>query len=1291
MTCLSDTTIARLVNGDLEGAELDGADAHVDTCASCRERLARGLTKSPIPATLDARARVEIPDTLVGRILADRYLVRRRIGSGAMGTVYEAEHALIGRRVAIKVLQPQWASSPEVVRRFANEARAAGTLGHPGILSALDLGRTDDDRPFLVLEYLEGEDLEALLARGPLSIGRAVAIARAIADALSAAHAAGIVHRDLKPENVFLTNDGGLKVLDFGISKFLTTTGPGTAPGAIMGTPMYMAPEQLEDAASADARSDVYALGVMLYRMLTGALPFNATSLAGLALAIVSHRAPPIRARRPDVSEALERVIERAMSVAPADRYASMQALAAAIEPFASDESAAPAAFDRRVATVVVATDVIEVTEATRRIEEKGGRVIADGSELTGVFGEGTWHGEEPVRAVEAALALRSLAGAVAVASGHVVVLDQIASGSPIDRARDACKEALRGVAIVGSIARLGSRFVIETRGDDLAEIKSAAPSSVAPAADLAPLIGRDTERAQIELAIARARSDSAPVVCWITGEPGAGKSRLAAEVIAASDMTVLAGRGAARGGQRLGALADAVLGFAREHDAGIDAPELDARREAVRRLANAAAIDDATFLGELLGVSMPGTTGLSAARGDPRLMRDRLTLVVRAFIDGLARRGPLAIVLEDLQWVDAESLELIDRMLGEALYDRAVLILGTARPELFSARAPFDAADAIEIKLRGLGLADVRALAGVLGWFPIAEPLARALCDRTGGNPLFVEQIVRAMQRGASPTELPIDVEAAAQARLDALDAPRRAVMERVAVLACPASAGELEQLGAERADRTIAALVREGLIKRRSGPDAPRYDARTPLVTEVLYAQLAGEKKRALHLACAAMLGRRAEADREMLGLHFDRGGAPSEAAREYQRATLEAARHGDAARVLRCAQRALELGADAVAQLHLACADVLAHEGKLDAQGAHLEAAERAASTPEERARVDVAIAVRTLRREGPAASLSLFERAVERATQAGESVVLARALGAHATALVYVGRLDEAAGVLGEAERIVSTRAPALSAELASWRAQLAAARGDLGARRAAYLAALELYEELGDERSKAAVSVNLGDVLNRFGAYAEAEATLSAAHGRCRRLGISTMEGYALVNLAYARAMMGRTDAASADLERAEQIATASGDAHLSVWIAIYGARVAHAEERWDDAIARAAECAVRADRLGLGGAFVAANVIAAQGYTASGDAEAAYRAIKAADERTEELGGIEEDEAELHDVHARALAALGRDAEARAVRERGQKKLESTARRIADPEWRRRFLEDVASHRALRG
>ncbi|MCA9574293.1 MAG: serine/threonine-protein kinase [Polyangiales bacterium] len=290
---------------------------------------------------LDDLEEFERPDRYVGTVLADRYRVLRLLGEGGMGAVYEAEHTVIGRRVAVKVLHAQFASESKVVKRFVNEARAAAMIGHPNILDCTDLGQADDGSPFLVLELLTGRDLdEEIQQEGPMQVGRLVDIMLQTASALSAAHKKGIVHRDMKPDNIYLVEGGPrdphVKVLDFGISKFAShmATSPGTAVGAAMGTPYYMAPEQLRDASAVDARADVYAVGVIMYQALTGRVPYMADSLAGLALQITTGDAPPLGMLRGNLPEGLEEVIATAMERDMDERYASMDELAEALRPY---------------------------------------------------------------------------------------------------------------------------------------------------------------------------------------------------------------------------------------------------------------------------------------------------------------------------------------------------------------------------------------------------------------------------------------------------------------------------------------------------------------------------------------------------------------------------------------------------------------------------------------------------------------------------------------------------------------------------------------------------------------------------------------------------------------------------------------------------------------------------------------------------------------------------------------------------------------------------------------------
>jgi len=282
---------------------------------------------------------VELVDPLIGRVLAERYRMLRKVGVGGMGSIYEAEHVALGRHVAVKILHAQYASDAEVVKRFRNEGRAASRIGHPNIVECLDFGRTAEGAPFLVMEFLEGRSLaDVMVEEGALPVGRAARIGRQIASALAAAHDAHIVHRDVKPENVFLCrrddNVDHAKVVDFGISKFDGALSAATRTGAVLGSPNYMAPEQIHDASRADGRTDVYALGAILYQMLTGVLPFVAKSFPALVVAITTDEPEPIDTFRSDVPPDLIALVRQAMAKDAADRVPNMRSFAERLNQF---------------------------------------------------------------------------------------------------------------------------------------------------------------------------------------------------------------------------------------------------------------------------------------------------------------------------------------------------------------------------------------------------------------------------------------------------------------------------------------------------------------------------------------------------------------------------------------------------------------------------------------------------------------------------------------------------------------------------------------------------------------------------------------------------------------------------------------------------------------------------------------------------------------------------------------------------------------------------------------------
>jgi serine/threonine-protein kinase len=335
-------------------------------CPKCGAEYPDTTTLCPA----DGVALEKTTDSLLGKTLAGKYRIEERLSGGGMGTVYRGTHVLMDKTVAVKVLRPSLAADEKIVARFSREARAASKISHPHALSVTDFGEAEDGVVFLVMEYLSGKTLKEIIRQeGPLPLPRTAEILRQIGGALDAAHAEGVVHRDLKSDNIMLLSSSGTdyaKVLDFGIAKIKEAEGaydPGlTAPDLVIGTPQYMSPEQCSQSPDIDARSDIYSLGVILYEMLVGHVPFTGDSPTTIMLKHLQQPPPSVLAERSDLPEAIGHVVGRALEKRPEDRYESVGELVEDFTIAAGMElpGVSPAASTTRVAPVANGRQLVD-------------------------------------------------------------------------------------------------------------------------------------------------------------------------------------------------------------------------------------------------------------------------------------------------------------------------------------------------------------------------------------------------------------------------------------------------------------------------------------------------------------------------------------------------------------------------------------------------------------------------------------------------------------------------------------------------------------------------------------------------------------------------------------------------------------------------------------------------------------------------------------------------------------------------------------------------------------------
>jgi tetratricopeptide (TPR) repeat protein len=857
-----------------------------------------------------------------------------------MGNVWRAHDVQTGETVAIKLLDGE--ASELAHARFRHEIDTLAQLRAPGIVEYLGHGVADTGQPFVVMEWIDGEDLASRLLRGVLEIDELLALLRATAAALCVAHRRGIVHRDLKPSNLMLRH-GRIDqpvLIDFGVARH-TMPSTLTRTGTLIGTPVYMAPEQARGDRELPLSADVFSLGCVAFQCLAGQPPFAADHIAAVLARILFEDAPAIASLRADVPDGLADLLARMLARDAGRRPADAEQLYAELlrmpdggpRTMVEHVDARPSfeqGFEQQLFSVLVAipSDAAEQIYATladddHTIDVRFGEPVAlaltmggqaqrllDGTVVV-VFAAQTSVGDRAMLAARCAFELRRRwpSFAVALTTGHGRVHGQQAFGEAVERAHrllaGADPAALRLDELTAEL--LDARFEIAVDDDGVHTLIGVLAGDGGPRQLLGkplPCLGRAHELGVLELTLRSCIDARKAELVVVTGEPGCGKSRLRHEFVRRScaprrELLLLQGDG----DPMTTGTPHAILGRALEHAAGIArGQDVATRRRAIDELVASFELsppcETAAFLGVLCGIEPieDGSAALRAALQDPALMRERCVAAWIALLRQALARGPVVVVVDDLQWSDRPTLETLLHT-HALLADAPLVVLLLARddsdvrfPDL--RRALERAANRRHMHLGGLSRsACERIIHESLGdAHELSDTLVERLVVQASGNALYLEELIRAVARGGVD-DVPKSVGAMLQARMEQLDRVARRVLLAASVLGqhceptlLPALLATLEPASVQLA---IERLIAAELLER----DGAGLRFRHMLLRDTAYQLLAPEAARELHRLVAEQLIERGDSNPARIADHLAAAGRGERAASFYLRAAEQA----------------------------------------------------------------------------------------------------------------------------------------------------------------------------------------------------------------------------------------------------------------------------------------------------------------------------------------------------------------------------------------------------------------
>ena len=893
--------------------------------------------------------------SLLGTVFAGRFRIFQLVGRGGMGNVYKALDLHTAKWVALKILRG-FDKQQSGLQRFLREAEILSAFQHPGIATFVANVQTAEGPAYLAMEWLEGENLRKRLERGPLPVAACLTLLTRVAATLACIHQMGVVHRDIKPENLFLCDERFERVvlLDFGVACHEPRTKKTalTELGALVGTVAYMAPEQLAAERTITAAADIFALGLVAYECLDGGSTRIMRHAAAAVTRALLEPAPPLAEVCPRVPTALSELVARMLAIAPSQRPTDGNALLQELQALGplEDRQEAPRAQTAFIATglekhllslVVAAAPTAEPGSADRpafdrsagalrtlqmlseQLLRSGGQpsCLPDGTLLLQVPPRESAH-DQVAQAAHCALLIKAAwpEAEVAVVTGRDRMAAQSVPREVVERA-SALLRAVRGQQQAGaqhpglvhggvwvdplSAALLERRFTITVvEGVNLLAGEALTSELSRPLlGTYPPCIGREQELSILDMSFAHCCAEMQSQAVLITAAPGAGKTRLRQEFMQrlqrrAQPPTVLLGLGVSlSSGAPYGLLVDALrrfCGIRATEEAQLAHHHLMTR--CIELLGESTSPRVVPFLAKLCGLQEgPEEHSLlvRAAQNDPKVMAEHLFQSLAAFLRALCQRSPVVLILEDMQWCDALSAQLVGKLL-RALREQPFMVLALGRTD---------------VKLR---LSLIREWPGLNEF--MLDRLSRQACERlvrfvfddwitesavarivqpSQGNPLLLEELIRAAER-RDEDALPDTVLAILQARVRELSAPVRLVLGMASIFGERFWRGGLLAIGGAE----IAAALDAALLELTSAefvvsmpysahPQDSEYSFRHALLHEAVYGLLGEEQKAQWHGVAAEYLQQVGASDDELLAEHYIRSSERHRAARHFARA--------------------------------------------------------------------------------------------------------------------------------------------------------------------------------------------------------------------------------------------------------------------------------------------------------------------------------------------------------------------------------------------------------------------